>query len=265
MAESVYEALGDGRYRSTPFATGPWDPGAQHGGAPGALVAGELQRAVAAADLGVEFHPARITIELQRPVPVDEIRVETNIRRPGRRICLADASVSTTDGTVVLTATMQGIRRRPFDGAPLPDDPVPPGPEEGLPMADPADEPPTFHRRAVEHRFVRGTSFDIPGPATDWIRLAVPLVAGQETQPIERVLAAADFGNGVSRLFEGFDVLFVNPDLTVTLFRLPEGEWVCLDAVTRFGPDGVGLAESLLFDEQGCIGRATQTLLVEPR
>ena len=60
-------------------------------------------------------------------------------------------------------------------------------------------------------------------------------------------------------------MLFLNPDLTVLLHRLPVGEWVCLDAVTRLGPDGVGLAESLLFDEQGPIGRSAQTLLVERR
>ena len=51
----------------------------------------------------------------------------------------------------------------------------------------------------------------------------------------------------------------------MNLHRLPEGEWVCIDAVTRIGADGVGLAESLLFDEQGPLGRATQSLLVEAR
>ena len=65
--------------------------------------------------------------------------------------------------------------------------------------------------------------------------------------------------------YEMDEVLFLNPDLTVNLHRLPVGEWVCIDAVTRLGSEGVGLAESLLFDEQGPIGRATQSLLVEAR
>ena len=63
----------------------------------------------------------------------------------------------------------------------LPSLPVPPGPGAG------ADSPPPwseqvdyegFHNRGVEHRFVAG-SFLQPGPATDWIRLRVPLLAGE--------------------------------------------------------------------------------------
>ena len=56
---------------------------------------------------------------------------------------------------------------------------------------------------------------------------------------------------------------FINPDLTIYVHRLPVGEWVCLDAVTYAQSNGVGLAESWLFDEQGPIGRAAQSLLIE--
>ena len=92
----------------------------------------------------------------------------------------------------------------------------------------------------------------------------MPLVEGEETSPLCRVAAAADFGNGVSWVLnrsDGFS--FINPDLTVYLHRYPVGEWVCLDAVTHVEPHGVGLAESLLFDEHGPIGRAAQSLLID--
>ncbi len=79
------------------------------------------------------------------------------------------------------------------------------------------------------------------------------------------MLAAADFGNGVSRLTDFDTTLFINPDLTVHLHRLPVGEWVCLDAVSRLEGHGVGLAESALWDEAGPLGRSLQSLLVEPR
>jgi hypothetical protein len=36
-----------------------------------------------------------------------------------------------------------------------------------------------------------------------------------------------------------------------------------LDARTRVGDDGVGYAESVLFDEEGRIGRSIQTLLID--
>lgn len=266
VSESIFRRLGEDRYEATPLATGPWDPNALHGGPPSALLAGALQHAVDTAGLGVEFHPARLTAELLRPVPLGELQVTTELRRPGKRICVADGTIRAPDGTVVLAATLLAIRRRPFDHGVRPDVSVPPGPERGRPLAaETLAGPPAFHRSGVEHRCVLGTSFEAPGPAVDWIRLAVPLVGGEPTTPLQRVVAAADFGNGVSREFDMNEVLFVNPDLSVQLFRLPEGEWVCLDAITRFGPDGVGVAESLLFDTAGPIGRSTQSLLVEPR
>jgi hypothetical protein len=57
---------------------------------------------------------------------------------------------------------------------------------------------------------------------------------------------------------------YINPDLTVTVHRLPVGEWVAVDAVTRFEDLGIGTAEADLYDEQGRLGRAVQTLLLDP-
>lgn len=263
---AIFHRVGENTYRPTELAVGPWDPGALHGGPPCALLAGALQQAVADADLGVGFFPARFTAELVRPVPLAELTISTTVRRPGRRICIADATLSGPDGKTAVSATLHAIRRRPFDHGHPTDLVTPPGPAAGVGLApETLDGPPAFHRSGVEHRSVNGTSFEANGPATDWIRLAVPFVEGRDTAPLERVVAAADFGNGVSKVFDMEKVLFVNPDLTVLLYRLPVGEWVCLDAVTRFGDEGVALAESLLFDEQGPIGRSAQTLLVEPR
>ena len=56
---------------------------------------------------------------------------------------------------------------------------------------------------------------------------------------------------------------FINPDITIYLHRLPITEWVCLEAVTRVEPHGMGLAESGLWDERGVIGRSLQSLLVD--
>jgi hypothetical protein len=40
---------------------------------------------------------------------------------------------------------------------------------------------------------------------------------------------------------------------------------VCLDAVTIPQPSGVGMSDTVLYDERGPIGRAAQTLLVAER
>ena len=57
---------------------------------------------------------------------------------------------------------------------------------------------------------------------------------------------------------------FVNADLTVALHRDPVGEWLGSRAVGYWEPDGIGLADALLFDDRGPVGRALQTLVLRP-
>jgi hypothetical protein len=118
--------------------------------------------------------------------------------------------------------------------------------------------------RAVDFRFVRGSG-DTLGPATAWTRLRVPVVPDEDPSPLQRTAAAADFGNGISRILDFDTHLFINADLTVALSRPPAGEWVGLDMVTRLSPDGYGQAESLVFDRHGPVGRAVQCLIVDQR
>lgn len=89
----------------------------------------------------------------------------------------------------------------------------------------------------MEYRFLEG-AFREPGPAKVWMRMRCPLVAGEEPSPLSRVLVAADSGNGVSATLDWRRYLFINVDLSVHLERMPEGEWVCLDAVTLPEPTG---------------------------
>ena len=116
----------------------------------------------------------------------------------------------------------------------------------------------------MEYRFATG-SFLGSGPATAWMRMLHPLVEGEEPSPLQRVLIAADSGNGISSTLDFRRYLFINVDLTVHLHRMPAGEWVCLDSLTVPEPTGVGMTDTMLFDERGPIGRAAQSLLVRER
>ena len=107
--------------------------------------------------------------------------------------------------------------------------------------------------------------FADPGPALVWMRMRQPLVAGEEPSPLQRVLVAADSGNGVSATLDWARYLFINVELTVHLHRALAGEWVCLDAITIAEPNGVGVADTALYDERGPIGRAVQALLIGER
>ena len=89
--------------------------------------------------------------------------------------------------------------------------------------------------------------------------------AGREPAPLERVLAVADSGNGVSGELDLRHWLFINPELTVHLFREAAGEWICLDAQSNVAAGGTGLATSVLSDLDGPVGVGAQALLVAAR
>ena len=140
-----------------------------------------------------------------------------------------------------------------------------PPPQAGKPLRFSLDdsEQASFAASAMEMRWL-----DDPrtlGPARVWMRLRHPLLADQQLSPLARLVATADFGNGVAAALTFERFLFINADLTIHLQREPRGEWIALDARTWLESGGAGLAESVLHDVHGPVGRAFQTLVVEPR
>lgn len=226
-----------------------------------------MARAIERTDGGETMHVARITVELLRPVPLEPLSLAIRMVRPGKKVQLVEATLRTESHEVARALALR-IRRADLpipDNLPMDRETVDP-PERGasLEMRKSKDFYDGFHNRAVEHRFVRG-SFMEAGASTDWIRLTVPLIEGEETSPLCRVAAVADFGNGISGVLPPDRFTYINPDLTITIHRYPRDEWVCLDAHTRVEPNGVGMAESRLFDRDGPIGRAVQCLILDER
>jgi hypothetical protein len=258
VSESFYEPDG-GWFVPSELTRGPWDPEFQHAGPPAALLGREVERLQDAE----EFQLARITFEIMRAVPIAPLRTEARISRPGRRVQLIEASLQDAEGEVMRAGGWR-IRTGEVEMPHLPRAEPPPGPD----AAEHRDFVPTGqavgYHTAMEYRFLEG-AFREPGPAKVWMRMRCPLVAGEVPSPLARVLTAADSGNGVSATLDWRRFLFINVDLSVHLERMPEGEWICLDAVTLPEPTGVGIADTLLFDERGRIGRALQSLLVGER
>jgi hypothetical protein len=263
MARAVFEDQGDGRFVASELARGPWDPNAQHGGAPAALLMRAFERLPADDELLI----ARVTYELLRPAPLGELDVKAEVVRPGRRVQLLEGSISAPDGTEVMRARALRVRRAEASVVQVPD-PGPAGPDRGRehkPGEGGFNPPhrPLFAPDAIEIRFVSGIFGD--GPSTAWFRLRVPVVAGEEPSPLQRLAAAGDFGNGISAILPWDEYVFINPDLTLYADRAPEGEWICLQARTTLVPGGVGIADSTIYDQRGRVGRAIQALLVAPR
>ncbi len=275
MSDALFERFDEhvpGRATMLPtgFSRGPWSPDALHGGPVAALIAREAEARLAGVFPG-PYVPTRFTLDLERPVPLAPLTVTSTLARPGRKVQIVDVTVADESGRRLARASVLAIRRAPQQ-LPVdliqPDDPPPTAPPApvssfegwGFPTSGIA-----YHQNATEHRLVRGILGE-PGPVVDWIRLVVPVVEGEVPSPFQRVAAASDFLNGVSWTLSGADWIFINPDLTVTLHRLPVGDQIAVDAVTRIDPDGgTGTAEADLFDAHGRLGRAVQTLLIERR
>jgi hypothetical protein len=260
---AAYTGLDARSFRASVLTRGPWDPNHQHAGPPIALVCRAVEQA--AHEHGLT-HIARLTANLLRPVPIGELIVEVMTDYVGRNAAHFSAHLMAGNKDVArFTALAQ--RESPsglpadLPGHPLPMAPL--APEASPPAIFPFAGRQVGYADLVETRVAQGTFWR--GPCAIWFRLRHPLLEGEAPSPYQRVAVAADSGNGISAVLDYQRYSFVNSDLTINLLRRPVGEWICLDARTLLGPDGGGLAESALYDAQGLIGRATQSLAVRLR
>ena len=238
-------------------------PNAMHGGAPSALMAYVLARH----DPGPADFIARLTVELLRPVPLAPLQVvgahvpareEGAVagRRAARRRCRGRAR-----------GRAASCGRQAVDVArrvsPAVD--MPPPPAAGAPPAFQFfDREHVGYWTANEIRLVAG-GFGIAGPATAWLRLRCPVVDGEPVAPFERVAAAADFGSGI-----GNPLTFVDRVRDQSRGHdpraPPSGGRMGVPRVRRLGRCRTVSASPTrrLYDEQGLLGRGSQTLLVTP-
>ena len=268
-AASSPEGEGE-RFMPTPHARGPWDPRALHGGAPAALIAAACERL----QPGAELRIARLGFEFLRPIPFAPLALTIQIVRPGRRVqeLAAVLSAEPEPGSTEVICRASALRVKEIApgvaaevlAAPQLDSSLPP-PGIGEPLVFALDDArdDSFAATAMEMRAL-GDPRE-PGPSRVWMRLRHPLLPGQELTPLARLAATADFGNGIGAALPFDRFLFINADLTIHLQRPPHGEWIGMDAHTLLNDGGTGLAESVLHDVHGPVGRAFQTLVVERR
>jgi hypothetical protein len=254
--EVLYERDGDDVI-ATVLTQGPWDPNAQYGGAPCAL----LTAYVEAVPTLVPMRVARLTFDMHRPVPLGRLHVDTEIAREGKRLQLVTASITAGD---VEVARCSALRLRTGDGPEVESDPR----HEVL-------VPPPFPDAAREHRHgARGHSgfiegMEIRGEAdhsgTAWYRLTKPVLPDGEPSPLVRMAMAADFTANSGNYLDGRQWSAINPDLTMNLAREPRGEWTAVSTRAWYSRDGIGHARANLFDRDGFVGTCTTMALVDER
>ena len=259
LPEAFYLPEGD-RFRATEATRGPWSAEHQHGGPPSALLARALE--LDAKKSSLPLRPIRMSVAFHRPIALDVFRVSVEPVREGKKVRVSRAYLTDANGRAVATAEALFMRRADVGV------PATPGTPPRTPDLCAAYDFPFFraavgYHTAMETRLLGGTFGT--GHMALWMRMRVPVVPAEKPSPLQRVVCAADSGNGASVALDIANYTFLNPDLSVSLARELVGEWVGLDATTRFGADGIGLAESDLLDVEGYVGRGLQSLIVERR
>jgi len=212
----------------------------------------------------------RITVELIRPIPFEGFEITAEVVRQGRTVSLATAHIIALNGNPVLSARGLFMSRAekpiqfPASVAQLSQPSEYGKPEAakhgGFPITGTLHGLPAFNGEGVQTRYPEGQN-NRAGQTIAWLK-TVPLLADETPSAFQRICPLADCGNAFGRLAEPQELTFMNTDLTVLLHRDPSGEWLGTDSQCFWESDGIGLSDSRLFDENGVVGRAIQSLLL---
>jgi hypothetical protein len=260
--------LDQGRLVPTELTQGPWNPEHQHGGAVCAALAWAAEQEPAP----VPMRAVRIAFDLMHPAPMQPLRPRVALARSGRRVQLLDVALLEGERAVARASVLR-MRVEPGHGL----DATERGPT-GAPLAI---RPEDIEPMRVPRRF--GPEFRIPGfiramdlrrhqpeprngvPAVSWTRLRCRVVEGRDPSPFLRLAASSDFVSGTANGLDFSRYVSINPDVNVLLARVPEGEWIGMEAVTRIADDGIGHSRGTLHDLRGPVGEAGSSLYVAPR
>ena len=259
----LFERQGE-LFLPTEHCASPWGPVTIHGGASIGLLAWALEQ-----QLPPNMLLARLTVDLFRPVPRAPLGVAARLVRESRRLRLLEASLL-HDGAEIGRASALALATAEVtipEAARIP--PPPPALREAW-HKEPVIGVHSIPNR-VNRKFPPGLHTLVPlkpamlsmgsGRGTTWVQLPAELIAGEPTTPLMRVAVLSDFSNGFAQLYLDSGTGFINADLTLNLHRLPTGDWLGIDAVTRAQPNGIAIAEGELYDEAGLIGRVSQSNL----
>jgi hypothetical protein len=260
VIDSYYRRLGaDGDYdvfESTDITSSNWDASIQHGSPPLALLTKTATQLMATGQ-----RIGRTTLDILGAIPVAPVKVRGWVERPGRRISLLMAEMTTVDDASRPVARVSAWAIAITDTSDVTSDRYPPlveGPTQPLPdhwwgM--------TGYLGSVDWR----RQPDEPAGSVFWLSPQGSLIEGEENTALDRLLLAVDSANGVGSALDVQRFVFMNTDTAVHLHRLPLGGDFALRARGSIGPDGIGVTSADIFDRDGFIGVCAQTLLIQRR
>jgi len=258
VADAYFIPIAPGRYRPTDHVGGGWNPDEQHIAPVMGLLAREIETHHASRRTDV-LTISRATYDIHGVLPMDAFDISVEVIRPGRTIELVEATL-TCQGRIAIT--LRAWLLATSDTSTIAGD--------GFPSMPPlADTPPWDFSslwpggfvRSVETRQIKVDT----GQATSWVRPGFPLIADAATSPLARMLGVVDVANGLCPRRLPGDVAFPNVDLTAHILRAPESGWLGLASHASFGPAGLGVTHSTVYDERGPVAVISQSLTVRPK
>jgi hypothetical protein len=269
VTDSYYELIDDAdalgeRFHATDLVRSTWTAAIQHAAPVSALLVRALERCAQRDDTRL----SRVVIDLLGAVPAEgDLWVRSQLDRGGKQIELVSAEMLALgpDGQPRTVARASGWRLQQLGTDALA--------YAAAPVLRPRTEAHSrnLKARGWDRNYVHSldwlwlTERLTKGPGESWLKPEVDLVNGEDMTPLERLFAVADCANGIGSKLDITKWTFLNTDLAVHVFRIPEGEWIGIRADTSYGPDGIGTTVGTLFDEQGAIGAIQQSVLVRRR
>jgi hypothetical protein len=252
----------------TILVQGGWDPDAANGGSVLSLLGHCLEDVPSLVPMTV----SRFTADLMRPVPIGRpLRVVPTVLREGKKIQLVELRVLVDDVEHV-HATVLRLRDADVRGTPMPaattedrpaDALVRPEQAASVRDRDSAVRLPGF-LQAVDMR--RAATVDGSAATGCWVRLEVPVVAGERVRPTSRLAFGFDYANLIGVDDPPPTVTMINPDVTAHVLRAPTGEWIGITGDTRFNPAmGRGVSSATLSDDDGVFAMVSLSQLLQPR
>ena len=258
--EAFFTLDGDS-YVPSVMTRGPWGFGMG-----GQIIGGLLGWGIERSGVDPDFQPARITVDLLRPVLLEPVQIQTSVQREGRRIKLVDGTLVQNGKTVARAGALFLRRGDHPDGevwsAPAEMPPLPTG-TDGFPADMPfliwgygatLDGSPGIAAGEWEQSHSRKFA---------WTKLFRPIVAGYPLTPFTRLAFVGDVTSSLTHWGTG-GLRYINADYTVTASRLPDGEYIGLAAQSHYGTAGVAAGSATVFDRHGPIGTSSALALAQP-
>lgn len=239
----------DHGFAPTGLGASIWDATAQGG----VSLAGLIGHVIGTVPQPVPMLATRLTIDILGTVPLQPLFPVVRILREGRRLQLVEAELQAAGRTWVRASALR-VRLEPT---------TPHVAALTQPLPEAAGIAITTTRLTDSVHLSGG--LQTPGRGARWVRFIPQVVAGEPLTGLERMAMIADWAAAVAPLFSPREWTLANVDISLHLSRLPQDDWLLVDATSESAGNGIAIANGRLGDRHGMFGSSHQTVFLNRR